>query len=380
MLNIYGMAIMEEVHAAVRTVDKKLRPHVYSIAAAALNNMRQENKDQCVLISGESGQSFLKDSISSIISMLGAGKTEATKKILQYISTMSKSSSSRAAVSVESQILDSNPILESFGNAKTIRNNNSSRFGKYMEINFDSKNNIKGCSITSYLLEKTRVVKLSSPERNYHIFYMLVAGASSALRKDLYLKPADAFVHESGESSLRTTNYFNREQGGCLTIDRRSDSEEFQQLLTAMESLGFDSTFRENIFRCLAGILHLGNLEFSKKGDEGSSISSSDDCERVAELIGFSDPSLLEIALCFRENIVNKETFMIPLLPAKAKDQRDALAKYIYGRIFDIIVLTVNQSLFRGKHGRNIGVLDIFGFEVFKENSFVSWLRLYEVS
>ena len=150
--------------------------------------------------------------------------------------------------SIENQILDSNPLLESFGNAKTLRNNNSSRFGKYMEVNFDKKYHIKGCNISSYLLEKSRVVKQGSMERNYHIFYMLLAGASKEQRQNYWLKPADQFL------------YLN--QSGCLEINKRSDSKEFEELLQSVESLGIDSTISTQIFQLVAAILHLGNLTF----------------------------------------------------------------------------------------------------------------------
>lgn len=183
-LDIYSITLMESIFLEINKIDSVLPPHVFSIAAMLLQNMKLENKDQCCLISGESG----------------AGKTETTKKLLEFISTMSKSSSRPVSIStknqpmtVEYQILNSNPILESFGNSKTIRNNNSSRFGKYIEVNFDSSNHVIGCNITAYLLEKTRVVKLSTNERNYHIFYMLVSGASIEQRRDLELKPADQF-------------------------------------------------------------------------------------------------------------------------------------------------------------------------------------------
>jgi len=273
---------------------------------------------------------------------------------------MAHGSTSRAGVNVESQILDSNPILESFGNAKTIRNNNSSRFGKYMEINFDKKLNIRGCNITAYLLEKTRVVKLSQQERNYHIFYMLLEGGSREQRQELSLKPADQFYYLS--------------QGGCVEIDRRSDKQEFAELCAALENLRIQNV--KEIFQCLAAILHIGNLEFveSKKGDGGCQISSGPtDCKRIAHLLGIPSSEALNSSLCFRENIVNGEVFLIPLDVSKSLDQRDALAKFIYGKLFDLIVSNVNSSLFRGKDnsgGTNIGVLDIFGFEVFKDNSF----------
>lgn len=287
----------------------------------------------------------------------GAGKTEATKKILQLVSTISGSTASRLGASIENQILDSNPLLESFGNAKTIRNNNSSRFGKYMEVNFDKKFNIKGCIIISYLLEKSRVVKQGPGERNYHIFYMLLAGANKEMKTDFQLRPVDQFYYLS--------------QSGCTEVDKRSDFKEFEDLLFAFSSLAIGYDTQREVFQCLAGILHLGNLTFSpsREVEGGSKINSIPDCRRVAALFGM-DPVGLETALCCKDSIVNGELLPIPLSPEKATDQRDTLAKYIYSKVFDHIVMRVNNSLFRGKPATNIGVLDIFGFEVFTLNSF----------
>jgi myosin heavy subunit len=177
-LNIYGDELMHSISRDVKA-NRSPSPHVFSIGGIALHNMINDNLDQSVLISGESG----------------AGKTETTKKVLTYFSSMAGSTASRAGITVESQILDSNPLLEGFGNAKTVRNNNSSIFGKYMEVNFDSRYflplslrslsivrlAIKGCNIVSYLLEKTRVVMQMPTERNYHSFYMLLAGASKEM-------------------------------------------------------------------------------------------------------------------------------------------------------------------------------------------------------
>jgi myosin-7 len=345
-LDLYGVPVMEATMNKIKAA-AKLPPHVFSIGATALFNLRMEGKDQAVLISGESG----------------AGKTEATKRILQFLSTMAGSTSSRVGVSVEKQILDSNPLLESFGNAKTLRNNNSSRFGKFMEVNFDRKNNIKGCNVVAYLLEKSRVVRQTPNERNYHAFYMLLEGASKEMRREYEMKPADQFYYLG--------------QSGCTTIPRRSDKEEFEELLKAMESLNFDPAVRIQIFQSLAGILHLGNLNFVPgTGGDGSQISNGNECRIVATLLGIN-ASALETALCFRESTVRGETTFSPLTPIKAVDQRDALAKYAYGRIFDTIVSRVNQSLFRGRVGSSIGVLDIFGFEgEFPNSCSYCWNRL----
>ncbi len=287
----------------------------------------------------------------------GAGKTEATKKILQFISTVCSSAGSRVGVSIENQILDSNPLLESFGNAKTIRNNNSSRFGKYMEVNFDKKSHIKGCNITAYLLEKSRVVKPGPDERNYHIFYMLLAGANKDMKKDFSLKPPDQFSYLTS--------------GNCLEIPHRSDANEFEELVFAMNNLAIDENSQYSIFKCLAAILHLGNITFaaSKEVEGGSKATSPSDCRRIAMLLGLESEAL-EKSLCNKDAVVNGETLSIPLNVEKATDQRDSLAKFVYGKLFDYIVYRVNSSLFRGKHGPSIGVLDIFGFEVFKVNSF----------
>jgi myosin heavy subunit len=191
----------------------------------------------------------------------GAGKTETTKKILQFISSVSGSTASRIGPSIENQILASNPLLESFGNAKTTMNDNSSRFGKYMEINFDKRFNIKGCNITAYLLEKSRVAKQGKNERNYHIFYMLIAGAGKDLRLSLGLKAVSEF------------NYLT--QSGLITeVKNRSDLKEFEEFVEAMNGLRVDLVVQNELFQCLAVVLHLGNFEFkphTAKGMEGGS-------------------------------------------------------------------------------------------------------------
>jgi myosin heavy subunit len=219
----------------------------------------------------------------------GAGKTETTKLVLQYLSTMAGSTASRGAVSVETQILDSNPLLEGFGNAKTVRNNNSSRFGKYMEVNFNDRNAIRGCNVIAYLLEKTRVVMQTPTERNYHSFYMLVAGASKELRQELGLRPAEQF------------NYLS--QSGCLEIPGRSDVDEFNELEAAMDNMALDKNSQKQIFRCLAAVLHLGNMTFqpSREVEGGSQIASQPDLKRIMALLGLNTQNLAK-GLCFKES------------------------------------------------------------------------------
>jgi len=341
--SLYTVDLMEKMLHKVKN-NLKTPPHVFSTGAMALHAMRTEQKDQAVLISGESG----------------AGKTETTKKILQFLSTMTGSTASRTGVSVEVQILDSNPILEAFGNAKTLRNNNSSRFGKYMEVNFDPSGRIKGCNVTSYLLEKSRVVKQTANERNYHIFYMLLAGASKELKQELMLRPAQDF------------DLLN--QSGCIDVDRRNEKEEYDVLVRSFGNLSINATTQKMIFQCVAGVLHLGNISFSSSSggardslDGASQVSNQQDLRRVATLLGINAEAL-EQALCCRENNINGEIIYVPLNPVRAGDQRDALIKNIYGKLFDFIVSQINTVLLRGKPGNNIGVLDIFGFEVFRVN------------
>jgi len=340
-MDIYGDEVMSTVSIDVKA-NRACKPHVFSIGAMALHAMMQDDLDQSVLISGESG----------------AGKTETTKKVLTYFSAMAGSTASRAGVSVESQILDSNPLLESFGNAKTVRNNNSSRFGKYMEVNFTNKFAIKGCNIISYLLEKTRVVTQMPSERNYHSFYMLLAGASAEMKEDLFLKPADEF------------NYLN--QSGCCEIAGRSELEEYNILNESMAHLNLEQEVQYQIFQTLAGILQLGNVKFMPSRDvEGGSEVADEQCMQMAASLLGCDAEALSQSLCFKDSTFGiGDTITIPLDPVKARDQCDAFAKFIYGALFDHIVFLVNNILFRGRVARNIGVLDIFGFEVFKFNSF----------
>eukprot|EP00002_Diphylleia_rotans_P032209 TRINITY_DN6746_c0_g1_i1.p1 TRINITY_DN6746_c0_g1~~TRINITY_DN6746_c0_g1_i1.p1 ORF type:complete len:1802 (-),score=377.38 TRINITY_DN6746_c0_g1_i1:222-5627(-) len=312
-----------------------LPPHIFAIADNAYRNMCDKNLDQSIIISGESG----------------AGKTEATKLILQYLAAVSGHHSW-----VEQQILDSSPVLEAFGNAKTIRNDNSSRFGKFIEIHFDDDNKICGASIVNYLLEKSRIVSQSPDERNYHIFYQLTAGATEEEREKYSILPVSEY------------RYLN--QSGCVKIDHVDDAEEFNRVKMALTVLNMSDEEVDGIFRILSGILMLGNVNFTASADgESCTVSNPEVATSAAKIFG-TKPEVLMSALTNRTNVIAGNAITVPLKASEAVEGRDAFAKSIYGRMFDWIVSRINDSIRQGKKKSLIGVLDIFGFEIFKQNSF----------
>jgi hypothetical protein len=261
---------------------------------------------------------------------------------------------------IEQMILQSSPILEAFGNAKTVRNNNSSRFGKLIEIHFDANGYISGARITQYLLERSRIVQQAAQERNYHIFYQLLAGCTDQERQRLRLTDASRF------------RYLN--QSGCVQIDGWDDEALFAKTRTALSYLGMSDRQQEQILQVLAAILHLGNLEFEPQGDGSrlrtGSASVQEAMRACAEMLGL-DPDALARALTNRSMNVRGQVTVIPLRPEQAVEARDALAKAIYARLFEWLVSRINQAIHRPGQARSfIAVLDIFGFENFKRNSF----------
>ena len=340
-LNIYTDENIKKFRLAAQRAEP-LEPHVFAVSALALDHMNNDKKSQSVLISGESG----------------AGKTETTKKILQYLAGVAGKTSRRgSSVNVGQQILESNPILESFGNAKTGRNNNSSRFGKWMEINFLNGGKIKGCRIINYLLEKSRVVFQIPNERNYHIFYMMLQ--DPAIKRKFSLGDAADY------------HYLN--QSGCNSVNGRDEVEEQREMTQAFNSLEFSEETQDNIFEALAGILNLGNINFQESvdaaGNEKVTIVNPNFSASSSKLLGFNN-TVLEQALCWKKVVTPSETILKPLTAVQAADQRDALAKEIYRQIFDWLVRRVNSSIYKGDGDLSIGVLDIYGFELFKVNSF----------
>uniref|UniRef100_A0A8D0Z099 Myosin VC n=1 Tax=Sus scrofa TaxID=9823 RepID=A0A8D0Z099_PIG len=334
-LPIYGDAI---IHAYSGQNMGDMDPHIFAVAEEAYKQMARNNKNQSIIVSGESG----------------AGKTVSARYAMRYFATVSKSSSN---AHVEDKVLASNPITEAVGNAKTTRNDNSSRFGKYTEISFDERNQIIGANMRTYLLEKSRVVFQSENERNYHIFYQLCASAQQSEFKHLKLASAEEF------------NYTR--MGGSTVIEGVNDRADMIETQKTFSLLGFKEDFQMDVFKILAAILHLGNVEIIAVGNERSAVSEDDSHLKVfCELLGLESGKVAQW-LCNRKIITTSETVVKPMTRPQATNARDALAKKIYAHLFDFIVERINQALqFSGKQHTFIGVLDIYGFETFDVNSF----------
>ncbi|XP_018612550.2 unconventional myosin-VIIa [Scleropages formosus] len=321
----------------------ELPPHVFAIADNCFFNMRRNHKDQCCVISGESG----------------GGKTESTKLMLQFLASVSGQHSW-----VEQQILEANPILEAFGNAKTIRNDNSSRFGKYIDITFNKSGAIDGARVDQYLLEKSRVCRQAPEERNYHIFYCMLMGMPAEQKKILSL----------GNPS----EYHYLTMGKCTSCEGRDDIKEYAHFRSAMKILTFTENDSWEISKLLAAILHLGNVDFEAtimNNLESCDIRSSHHFTMAVKLLEV-DTKALDSSLTKRSVMTNRESVSKPLSSAQATDGRDALVKAIYGRLFVWIVDKINSVIYKPPPEdssdvcHSIGLLDIFGFENFSTNSF----------
>ncbi|KAL0392637.1 UNVERIFIED_CONTAM: Myosin-8 [Sesamum radiatum] len=280
--------------------------------------MINEGKSQSILVSGESG----------------AGKTESTKMLMQYLAYMGGKVVTEGR-SVEQKVLESNPVLEAFGNAKTVRNNNSSRFGKFVEIQFNNRGRISGAAIRTYLLERSRVCQVSDPERNYHCFYMLCAGPK---RGNGYYGPSgkDLDIERYKLGDPRLFHYLN--QSNCYELDGINDGKEYLSTRRAMDVVGISFDEQDSIFRVVAAILHLGNIEFAK-GRDGDDSQPKDDKSRfhlktAADLLMCNNKSL-ENSLCKRVMVTPDETITKSLDVDAAAICRDGLAKILYSRLFD---------------------------------------------
>jgi myosin-5 len=410
--HLYGHHMMAQYASHDPNADAvaPLSPHVYAVADAAYRQMRREGKGQSILVSGESG----------------AGKTETAKLIMKYLAFMGgydeatrkggHAGASRAGGagggsgaagggaarqglpaaggsvsdaannqaggdlssgatpapqrSVEEQVLESNPLLEAFGNAKTSRNDNSSRFGKYVEINFDAQGRISGASVRTYLLERSRVVSVTDPERSYHVFYQLCDGASDAEKQAWRLRPAKEFRVLA--------------QSSCFDVPGETNAAEYRRTLEAMARVGIPQQEREAVMRTVAAVLHLGSVEFGGGGGGVSGSGGGGDNEdaaavlpgargeeplaAAAHLLGV-DPDSLRRALATRTRQTPEGPIVSPQTPRAASDARDALAKVVYARLFDWIVAAVNRAIGRDPDAfASVGVLDIYGFESFATN------------
>ncbi|KAB0800582.1 hypothetical protein PPYR_06322 [Photinus pyralis] len=343
-------------------------PHVFAIADKAFRDMRVCKQSQSIIVSGESG----------------AGKTESTKHLLRFLCNSSTGS-------VEQKILDANPVLEAFGNAKTTRNNNSSRFGKFMEVHFDNKFQVAGGYISHYLLEKSRICSSTGEERSYHVFYSLMAGAPERLRQQLQLTQPDHFNYlKSGctryFASLKNEKLLSSSQKsadqvlhGPLNDTIVDDVENFQVLDKALLNLGLNDSERQQIYSMVAAVLHLGNINFEDNPEDtrgGCRVSQTSEKTLLisSSLLGI-DASELRQSLVSRvmqssRGGVKGTVIMVPLKMYEAANARDALAKAIYSKLFDYIVHRINQSIPFSASSYYIGILDIAGFEFFTVNSF----------
>ncbi|XP_039107503.1 unconventional myosin-If isoform X1 [Hyaena hyaena] len=314
-------------------------PHIYALTDNMYRNMLIDCENQCVIISGESG----------------AGKTVAAKYIMGYISKVS--GGGQKVQHVKDIILQSNPLLEAFGNAKTVRNNNSSRFGKYFEIQFSRGGEPDGGKISNFLLEKSRVVMQNENERNFHIYYQLLEGASQEQRQNL---------------GLMTPDYYYYLQSDTYKVDGTDDRSDFSETLNAMQVIGIPPNVQQLVLQLVAGILHLGNISFCEDGNYAR-VESVDLLAFPAYLLGI-DSGRLQEKLTSRKMDSRwggrSESIDVTLNVEQAAYTRDALAKGLYARLFDFLVEAINRAMQKPQEEYSIGVLDIYGFEIFQKNGF----------
>ncbi|XP_010853554.1 PREDICTED: unconventional myosin-VI isoform X1 [Bison bison bison] len=344
-------------------------PHVFAIADKAFRDMKVLKMSQSIIVSGESG----------------AGKTENTKFVLRYLTE-----SYGSGQDIDDRIVEANPLLEAFGNAKTVRNNNSSRFGKFVEIHFNEKSSVVGGFVSHYLLEKSRICVQGKEERNYHIFYRLCAGASEDIRERLHLSSPDNFRYlnrgctryfankETDKQILQNRKTPEHLKAGSLKDPLLDDHGDFVRMCTAMKKIGLDDEEKLDLFRVVAGVLHLGNIDFEEAGSTSGGCNlknkSTQSLEYCAELLGL-DQDDLRVSLTTRVMLTTaggtKGTVIkVPLKVEQANNARDALAKTVYSHLFDHVVNRVNQCFPFETSSYFIGVLDIAGFEYFEHNSF----------
>ncbi|XP_050457068.1 myosin heavy chain, muscle isoform X7 [Cataglyphis hispanica] len=322
-------------------------PHIFAISDGAYVNMLTNSENQSMLITGESG----------------AGKTENTKKVIAYFATVGastkkeKEETDKKKGSLEDQVVQTNPVLEAFGNAKTVRNDNSSRFGKFIRIHFGPSGKLAGADIETYLLEKARVISQQSLERSYHIFYQMMSGSVKGLKEMCLLSDN---IHD----------YYFVSQGKT-TIPNVDDGEECQLTDQAFDVLGFTQEEKDNIYKITAAVMHMGGMKFKQRGrEEQAEADGTEEGERVAKLLGCDCADLYKNLLKPRIKVGNEF-----VTQGRNKDQVaysvGAMSKAMFDRLFKWLVKKCNETLdTKQKRQHFIGVLDIAGFEIFDYNGF----------
>ncbi|XP_060946527.1 myosin-10-like isoform X3 [Limanda limanda] len=351
-LPIYSENIIEMYRGKKR---HEMPPHIYAISEAAYRCMLQDREDQSILCTGESG----------------AGKTENTKKVIQYLAHVASSHKGRKDHNIppespkafklqgelERQLLQANPILESFGNAKTVKNDNSSRFGKFIRVNFDVTGYIVGANIETYLLEKSRAIRQAKDERTFHIFYRLLAGAGEHLRTDLLLEGFNDYRFLSN---------------GNIPIPGQQDKDNFQETMDAMHIMSFNHEEIVCMLKVVSAVLQFGNIIFKKeRNTDQASMPENTAAQKLCHLLGMNIMEFTRAILTPRIKVGRDY-----VQKAQTKEQADfaieALAKATYERLFKWLVHRINKALDRTKRqgASFIGILDIAGFEIFELNSF----------
>ncbi|KAJ3135563.1 Myosin type-2 heavy chain 1 [Physocladia obscura] len=341
-LDLYSPDVMREYSGKRRG---ELEPHLFAVAEEAYRALIRNGKNQSVIVSGESG----------------AGKTVSAKFIMRYfaiVDDLDKKATISKTSEIEEAVLATNPILESFGNAKTTRNDNSSRFGKYIEIIFSKGKNVKitGAKIRTYLLERSRLIYQPATERNYHIFYQMCAAVPAAEKKQLGLG--------------KWSDYFYLTQGNTGTIPGTDDAAEFAITQQSLSTCGISVSNQWDIFKVCAALLHLGNIKIS--GTSDAQISDDDSAlEQACSLLGI-EKSDFKKWIIKKQIITRSEKIVTNINASQAGTVRDSVAKFIYSMLFDWLVKIINKNLIKDDDpsAQFIGVLDIFGFEHFKKNSF----------
>ncbi|GAV48167.1 hypothetical protein ZYGR_0I04640 [Zygosaccharomyces rouxii] len=337
-VRIYTQEYMNLYHGSPKEDNK---PHIFALAEEAYQRLLSVKQDQSVLVTGESG----------------AGKTENTKRILQYLASITSEDKllSTKQESFERKILESNPILESFGNSQTVRNNNSSRFGKFIKIEFDERGKINGAHIEWYLLEKSRIINQHPLERNYHIFYQLLQGLSSQELRKL----------EINSKSIKDYRFLSNSNPSIPGVD---DAKDFQELLSAFKIMGFADDEVNHVFQIISIILHLGNVEFLSERAEQASIKN--DISALCRLLGVKENDF-KAATLKPKSKAGREWVSQSKNAQQSRSILNSLSRTLYEKLFSFIVDKINRSLDHGSMTANyIGLLDIAGFEIFQNNSF----------